>query len=517
VARRFRVSGWGITRRTAQVLLGALWLVDAVLQYEPKMFGQGFVTQFILPNAQGQPEPLRWSITSVGHLVSHGTPTWNAAVGTLQIAIGVGLLVRSLVRPALTVMFVWCLLVWWFGEGFGGLLTGTATPLTGAPGSVALYAVIGILAWPARDREVQQTTAPGGGATTEPGHESSVSGYADDGIEDPRREFGPTGVASSGLAQGPLGVDGALVAWSGFWLLSAVLWVLPANRTPDAASSAISSMASGQPGWFAHFLTNVGSALTGQGTTVAWLLALASVIIAFGPLFARRPVPFVMAGGVLQLAYWITGMAFGLILTGMTTDLNTALPVLVLAVGLIPKVPAPRDAEIPFLALYRHHRTIASVGLVAGGTAVVIGFCYPLVASASPPSPPVQALPTPTTSPPTTQPLILSAEGGPAVVQFQAPTNFSCLAQNPAQAQITIGWNVPSSTEVTVRFDGSVMHRGIRQQLPFDVPAGPSVGPGATLVFGCNSGSTHTVVLTWRREGIRETTRVVRVDKVPAP
>ncbi len=498
------------------VLLGFLWLLDAALQFEPRMFGQGFVTYSILPNAQGQPEPLKWSIESAGHLVSHHVAVWNAAVATLQLGIGVGLLVRRLVRPALIAMFAWCFIVWWFGEGFGGLLTGTALPLTGAPGSVALYAVIGILAWPPRDSGRQPKPALAR-ATTEGDDQTSPSGGAESNFQGSEGPVELAGLASSGLARGPLGVGGALVAWSGFWLLSAVLWLLPANRTADTVSSAISSMASGEPAWFAHFLATVASSLTGLGGTAAWLLALASLVIGIGPLVTMRPVPFLVAGAGLQLVYWITGMALGMILTGMTTDPNTALPVILLAWGLVPKVPARNEKEVPLLRLCRRHSSLATVGLVAGGTAVVVGFGYPWIAGASPPSPPAQALPTPTAPPPATHPLVTSPPGGPAVVQFQAPSTFSCLAQNPAQAQITIGWNVPASTQVTVALDGAALHRGIRRRLPFIVPAGPSLGPGATLVFACDGGSSHTVVLTWRRQGIPSTTRVVRVHKVPPP
>ena len=45
--------------------------------------------------------------------------------------------------------FAWALGVWFFGEGLGMVLTGTASALTGAPGSVLLYGLLGLMAWPA--------------------------------------------------------------------------------------------------------------------------------------------------------------------------------------------------------------------------------------------------------------------------------------------------------------------------------------------------------------------------------
>ena len=43
----------------------------------------------------------------------------------------------------------WALGVWWLGEGLGSVLTGTASPVNGAPGAVILYALLAVLLWPA--------------------------------------------------------------------------------------------------------------------------------------------------------------------------------------------------------------------------------------------------------------------------------------------------------------------------------------------------------------------------------
>jgi hypothetical protein len=52
--------------------------------------------------------------------------------------IGPGLIYRPTVKVALLASFGWSLGVWWIGEGLGGLSTGTASPLTGAPGAALL-------------------------------------------------------------------------------------------------------------------------------------------------------------------------------------------------------------------------------------------------------------------------------------------------------------------------------------------------------------------------------------------
>jgi len=123
-------------QRLVQVFLGLAWLVDGALQLQPFMFGHGFVAGMLLPAAQGNPAPVAGSITAMAHFLEPHIALWNALFALTQVAIGLGLLVQRTVRPALAVSFAWSLAVWWFTEGLGGLLTGAASPLDGAPGAV---------------------------------------------------------------------------------------------------------------------------------------------------------------------------------------------------------------------------------------------------------------------------------------------------------------------------------------------------------------------------------------------
>jgi hypothetical protein len=102
--------------RIVQVALGCIWIVDAVLQFQPRMFGQGLVNQMMLPMAQGQPAPVAWSITTMAHFIRPDAGVWNFFFGFIQLLIGVGLLFRRTVKPAIVAMACWALAVWWFGE-----------------------------------------------------------------------------------------------------------------------------------------------------------------------------------------------------------------------------------------------------------------------------------------------------------------------------------------------------------------------------------------------------------------
>ena len=149
------------TQRVLQIILGLFWLLDAGLQFQPFMFRSSFTTTYLLNNARNQPDVVRWIITNVGHFVGPHVAVWNTFFALIQVAIGAGLLFRRTVRPALVVSFFWAFGVWFFGEGLGQIFTGSASALTGAPGSVFLYGLIGLMAWPrSAPTEEDEETAP---------------------------------------------------------------------------------------------------------------------------------------------------------------------------------------------------------------------------------------------------------------------------------------------------------------------------------------------------------------------
>jgi hypothetical protein len=340
--------------RIVQILLGSIWILDALLQFQPRMFGQGLVTDMLLPAAQGQPAPVAWSITQLAHFIRPDVGVWNFFFGAVQLCIGVGMLFRRTVKPAIVAMAVWALGVWWFGEGFGMLLTGTASPLTGAPGAVLLYPLIGLLVWP--------------------------SDAATHEIE--------PGIPSSAAASGPLGSGAPLIAWSGFWSLSAVLWLFPANRAGGSINSTLVSASSGQPSWYAHVETSLANALPHSGSALPWVLAVLSLAIAVGPWLSRRVLPFLIVGVALQALFWVTGMALGGMLTGMGTDPNVAPLVALLAFAMVPTLHAV-PATSPGRMLVARHPVAGAVTSGAALAVLVLSSTYPIAsagASASAPA-----------------------------------------------------------------------------------------------------------------------------------
>jgi hypothetical protein len=276
---------------------------------------------------------------------------WNTFFALIQVAIGAGLLFRRTVRPALVISFFWVSGVWLFGEGLGLILTGSASALTGAPGSVLIYGLIGLMAWPRRDG-------------TRAGESLEVQQKV--------------GVASSAAAQGIGGAVTPLAVWSGFWALAAVLFLLPDNRTATSVSSAISGMSPGEPSAYAHFLTHFGNHFGSVGTQTAWLLAVASLVVGAGPLVARRPRIFLVAGGLLSLVFWVTAQGLGGIFTGSGTDPNTGPLVILLALSMTPTVEADAFFDrAPLASLLRWNPLLAIGGGVGLVVALVLSAAYP--------------------------------------------------------------------------------------------------------------------------------------------
>ncbi len=356
------------TQRVLQIVLGLFWLLDAALQFQPFMFGQGFVG-ILQANASGQPFVVGDLITHLSSFLSPDIAVWNTFFALIQVAIALGLLYRRTVRPALVLSFVWVLGVWFFGEGMGMLLTGTASALTGAPGSVLMYGLLGLMAWP-RSRTRSRSPRHGRGHDDEPETDAAL-----------------VGVASSAAAQGIGRSVTPLVVWAGYWSLAAVLFLLPDNRTPTSVHSAIAGMVPSQPGWYGHVLSNISNQFTSTGTQWAWILAAASLVVGLAPLVVRRAGPWLFAGAVFAFVMWMSDQGlFGNVFSGSDTDPNTGLIVILLAAAMVPAVvaaPGARSWRSPAAVAFRRVPALATLVALGLGAALALAATYPPAAPES--------------------------------------------------------------------------------------------------------------------------------------
>jgi hypothetical protein len=287
-ASRWRAYFFSDTRRTVQTVLGLLWLLDGALQFQSFMYSKGFL-QLLAGSAQGQPGWLADSINWGVRMANGNLALWNTLFALTQVAIGVGLLYRRTVKPALAVSFAWALFVWGFGEAFGMMFMSMAQPLTGAPGAVLIYGLIGLVVWP--------NTRPGG----------------------------------------LLGVKGAKTMWATLWLVMAWLWLLAPSSSANATHDALTGVDTGI-GWLNSLQGSVAGAAKGNGLVIALVLALVSAAIGIAVAADWRPRSFLGLAIALNIVYWVLPQGLGGIFAGGSTDPNAGPLFVLLACAMYPLV-----------------------------------------------------------------------------------------------------------------------------------------------------------------------------------
>jgi hypothetical protein len=303
-------------RRRLRQGLGLLWLVDGLLQAQPFMWTKQFGSGTLAAAAVGQPVAAGAPVRLAARVVAGHPVLFNTGFVTIQLALGLGLLLvhdRRWARLFCIGSLGWALGVWVLGEGLGGILGGQIGLEIGAPGAALLYAVITVAAWPSERR-----------------------------------------VASW-----------LLLVWAAVWVGGAVLQLLPAQRTALGLGSNVDMAAMMSPGVLARPESQVaswfGALPAGVATAVAFALAALQAFVGLAALAGRRwRTVALRLGALLALVFWVFCQGFGGLSTGTATDPSTG-PLLVLmalaAFGLArAKAPAmsPRLSAVP---LHIHGRT----------------------------------------------------------------------------------------------------------------------------------------------------------------
>jgi hypothetical protein len=274
-------------RRWLQLGLAAIWLLDGVLQYQSFMFTKAF-GQMLAESGAGNPPAIAESISWAARIVEHNPTTTNAAFATIQLALGLGIAWRRTIKLALAASIAWSVAVWWFGEGLGGVLTGRASPVNGAPGAVILYALLAVLLWPA------------------------------------------SGAQGSFVAARLIGARAARAVWLVLWGSLAYFALLAGNRTPQGLHDMVAGMADGEPGWMAAVDRSAAGLLAGRGLVASIDLAFVLAVIAVGVFLSAPAVRVtVVLAVVISVIIWFVGQDLGTILAGDATDVNSG-PLLVL-------------------------------------------------------------------------------------------------------------------------------------------------------------------------------------------
>ncbi len=302
-------------RRVLRIGFGLLWLVDGLLQAQPGM-AAGLPSKVIEPTASSSPA---W----VQHLVNWAGTTWSyhpiqAGAATVWIQAGIGLWLLAAPRGdasrlAGLASAGWGLVVWVFGESFGGIFASGLTWLFGAPGAALAYFAAGaLIALPERSWRTPRL-----GRVV-------LAGF---------------GVFLAGMA--------VLQAWPGRGF-----WQGIAGGQPGTLAGMVQTMAqTSQPRFISDLVSGFGGFTGRHGFAVNLVVVAALGVIGLAFILGRRTVsrPALAAFVVLCAADWVLVEDMG-IFGGLGTDPNSMIPMALLAAGgylAVTRVPAaaPAPAE----------------------------------------------------------------------------------------------------------------------------------------------------------------------------
>jgi len=302
-------------RRILRVGFGVLWVVDGFLQLQSSM-PLGLPTSVIQPTASSSPA---W----VQHIVTSGVNIWSlhpvqAAAASVWIQIGLGLWLLVAPRGLWSrfgglASVGWGLVVWVFGEAFGGIFAPGLTWLFGAPGAVLIYCVAGVLvALPDRRWATPRT--------------------------------GRIILAASGVFFVAMAV---LQAWPGrgYWQGR----LSTANHVGTLAGMVAQMARTPQPSFLASWVSSFGRFDTAHGWAVNLLVVIFVGGIGVALCTGRRRVVLaaVIAAVVFCLADWVLVEDLGF-LGGNGTDPNSMVPTaLVLVAGYVAMVRLPVPLPVP--------------------------------------------------------------------------------------------------------------------------------------------------------------------------
>ncbi|HWF82546.1 MAG TPA: SCO family protein [Streptosporangiaceae bacterium] len=291
-----------VGRAVARIGFGLLWVFDGILQAQPAM-AAGLPGQVIAPAADGSPGWVRHLVNWAGTAWSYHPVQAGAAAVWIQVGIGVWLLAAArgpASRLAGVTSVGWGLVVWVFGEAFGGIFSPGQSLLFGAPGAALIYCAAGCLV-----------------ALPDRAWESDALG---------RRLLVGLGTFFLGMA--------VLQAWPGRGF-----WQGTIGHEPGSLRQMLVSMsATPQPVPLARLVDDFGSLVASHGFGInAFAVAIVGILgvgVLAGTLAGSRRflLAVVIATAAFCLADWALVQDLGF-LGGLGTDPNSMIPLLLLTVA----------------------------------------------------------------------------------------------------------------------------------------------------------------------------------------
>jgi hypothetical protein len=265
------------------------WVLAAILAARPAAFTGRWWDLQLGQSAMGEPAGIRRSIVWAVHVIGRQPVALDLLFIALQGAVGFLLIAGRRERLAIAVSVPLAVGIWWVGEGLGALPTGFASFPAGAPGAVLLYPLLCALAWPTPGEDARST----------------------------------------------IGVRPALLLWAVLWAGEALLLV-PWRFPPGQVLGASVEEANSGPSWMAGPVAQVGRFLSAHGPDVAIGLVVVTAAVGLAVFAPRTRRLSLVVGCALLAGFWVLFEGAGGLVTGQSTDVNTAPLVAVLALATWP-------------------------------------------------------------------------------------------------------------------------------------------------------------------------------------
>jgi cytochrome oxidase Cu insertion factor (SCO1/SenC/PrrC family) len=330
-AKAAPAAGLAAGREALRIGFGLLWVLDALLLTQSGM-AAGLPSQVIEPAAAASPGWVQGVVGWAGTAWAYHPVQAGCAAVCIEAGIGIWLLAARrgpLSRLAGAASLGWGLVVWVFGEAFGGIFAPGLSWLSGAPGAALPYAVAGALL-----------------AAPEGWWRSARLG---------RILAGAFGLFLVGMA--------VLQAWPGrgFWSAGS-----GSPLTQFIQAQALVS----QPSFIASVVSDFGSfaARAAVAVNLVTVIALAATGLAF--LSGRQAVvrQAVVPFGVLCLLCWLVVQDLGFF-GGLGTDPGSMIPMALLAVSGSLALTRPAAQAVPAQAAAEAGTAQAALAAEAGSGA----------------------------------------------------------------------------------------------------------------------------------------------------